>query len=141
MSGESIWGSIRDLDHINVRLADLPDECGHGVLVRQPDGQVWILLGQHLPQRDRRAILAHELEHLRRGSVRFEGAPPAWDAVVAKEERQVDQVVADRLVPLEELRAFVEQRGSLEEPVTVDCVAEAFDVPDWVARHACMRAV
>lgn len=138
---ESVWGSIRDLDHINVRVTDLPEHAGDGVLVRKPDGRVWILLGQHLPQRDRRAVLAHELEHLRRGSVRFDGSPPTWDAVVAKEERQVDQIVADRLVPLDELRAFVARRGSLDEPVTVDCVAEAFEVPRWVAREACARAV
>ena len=137
---ESIWGSIRDHDHINVRVTDLPEHAGDGVLVRQPDGRVWILLGQHLPQRDRRAVLAHELEHLRRGSVRYDGAPATWDAVVAREEIAVDREVARRLVPLEELRAFVSRRASLGECVTVNCVAEAFDVPLWVAREACALA-
>lgn len=134
-----VWRSIAHRDDINVRTAQLPAEVGGGVLVRR-DGSVWILLDAHLPAHERRAVLAHELEHLDRGSVRFDGSPPAWDAVVAREELRVDRAVARRLVPLEALRAFVAQRSTLGEPVTACCVAEAFEVPTWVARVACEMA-
>jgi hypothetical protein len=137
---EGVWRSIRHRDDIQVRLAHLPDEVGGGTLIRR-GGQVWILLDADRPAHERRAILAHELEHLARGSVRYDGAPPTWDAIVAREERQVDQAVARRLVPVEALRAFVAQRSSLGEAVTVGCVAEAFDVPVSVARLACELAV
>jgi hypothetical protein len=134
-----VWRSIRERDDINVRVAQLPDEVGGGVLVRRGD-RVWILLDAGRPAHERRAILAHELEHLARGSMRFDGSPPTWDAVVAREEQRVDRAVARRLVPLEQLRAFVAARSSMDEPVTAGCVADAFDVPVWVARMACELA-
>lgn len=138
---ESIWGSIRDSDHVHVRLRpDLPADCGGGAVVRRPDGQIWILIDADLPQPERRAVLAHELEHVRRGSMRFDDAPASWDVVIAREERRIDRAVAQRLVPLEELRAFVAQRRSIEVPVTASCVAEAFDVPLRVAQDACEMA-
>jgi hypothetical protein len=136
---EGVWRSIRHRDDIQVRLADLPEEVGGGVLVRR-GGLVWILLDADRPAHERRAILAHELEHLRRGSCRFDGAPDTWADVVAREEQLVDRAVARRLVPIEALRAFVAQRSSLGEPVTAGCVAEAFEVPVWVARMACELA-
>lgn len=137
---EGVWRSIAHRDDINVRLARLPDEVGGGILVRR-GGRVWILLDAGRPAHERRAILAHELEHLDRGSMRFNGSPPAWEAVVAREELRIDRAVARRLVPLDHLRAFVAQRSSLGEPVTAGCVAEAFDVPMGVARLACELAV
>lgn len=137
---ESIWSSIADHHHINVRLhRSMPDGC-EGALVRMPDGEVWILIDAHLPAHERRAVLAHELEHLRRGSVRFDGAPASWDAVIAREELAVDRAVAHRLVPLDELRSFVAQASTLDQPVTALDVALEFDVPLWVARHACEQA-
>lgn len=138
---ESIWGSIRDCDHIHIRLRpDLPADCGGGVVVREPHGEVWILLEAQLPPHERRAVLAHELEHLSRGSMRSDRAPSSWGVVIAREERRVDRAVARRLVPVDELCAFVAQRRSIGEPVTVTCVAEAFDVPLRVARRACEMA-
>ncbi len=136
---QGVWRSIAHRNDIQVRLAQLPDECGGGVLVRR-DGLVWILLDGERPAHERRAILAHELEHLERGSVRFDGAPAGWEVVVAKEEQRVDRAVARRLVPLKALRAFVAQQSGLGEPVTAGCVAETFDVPVWVARLACELA-
>lgn len=140
MAGE-VWRSIAHRDDIHVRLTrELPLEVGGGVLVRKTDGNVWILLDAHLPAHERRAVLAHELEHLDRGSVRYEGSPATWDFVVAQEERRIDSCVAERLVPLDELRVFAAARCSTGEHVTVDDVAEAFDVPVWVARRACELA-
>lgn len=138
---ENVWRSIRDQDHIHVRvIGRLPQECGGGCVVRRPGGQVWILLDAALSATERRAVLAHELVHLERGSCRYEGSPASWDAVVAKEERMVDRTVAERLVPLGELRDFAAARAEVEA-VTAHDVAEAFGVPIWVAREACERAV
>lgn len=140
MMAEGIWRSIRDHDHIHVRIVSLPESCGGGCLVRRTNGHAWILLDAALTATERRAVLAHELVHLERGSCRYDGAPATWDAVVAREERMVDRTVAERLVPLAELRDFAAARAELDA-VTADDVAEAFAVPIWVAREACERAV
>ncbi len=138
---ENVWRSIAHRDDIHVRLSrHLPGEVGGGVLVRKTDGNIWILLDAHLPAHERRAVLAHELEHLARGSVRFVGSPTTWDSVIVQEERRVDRNVARRLVPIDDLRAFVAARCSTGESVTAADVAEAFDVPVWVARCACEMA-
>lgn len=81
---EGVRRSIAHRGHVHVRLVELPDEVGGGVLHRRSSGQVWILLDGCRPVDERRALLAHELEHLERGSVRFDGAPATWDAVVAR---------------------------------------------------------
>lgn len=133
------WRSIADLDHIHVRLVDLPESAGGGALIRLEHGDVWILLDRALTRPDRRAVLAHELEHLRRGSCRWDGAPASWAAVVAGEERAIDRAVAQQLVPLDELRAFAGRRSTVQA-VTAECVAEEFDVPVSVAREACRLA-
>lgn len=137
---EGVWRSIAHRDDINVRETSLPSDCGGGVLARLGGGEVWILLDRARSPEERRAILAHELEHLHRGTVRWHDAPPAWTAVVTREELRIDRAVARRLVPLEALRAFVAQRSTLGEPVTAACVAEAFEVPVAIARLACELA-
>lgn len=137
---QGVWRSIAHRDDIHVRVVELPDECGGGVLSRRHGGQVWILLDGRRPAHERRAILAHELEHLARGSVRFDGAPPGWDFIVAREEGRVDQAVAERLVPDEELQAFVRRCLSIDAYVTALDVADEFGVPVEIAERACRRA-
>lgn len=136
---QGVWRSIADRDDIHVRLSPLPDVCGGGALVHRADGRVWILLHEGLSAVERRAVLLHELVHLERGSVRYDDAPPAWEAVVAREEETVDSIVAERLVPEEELRAFVRRCLSIEDYVTALDVAEEFGVPVDVAERACRR--
>ncbi len=95
-----------------------------------------IVLDRQLGRRDRRSQLAHELVHHERGgSPAYEGQPPSWAAVVAREELLVDRVVARRLVPAAALEAFVRARMELG-PVTADDVAEEFDVGELVAATA-----
>lgn len=63
--------------------------------------------------------------------------PSSWDAVVARRETQIDRVVADRLVPRDELITFIEQRMTVEcDGVTIHEVADEFEVPDQVAERA-----
>lgn len=137
---EGVWRTLPDRDDVHVRVTSLPAACGGGVLVRLDHGEVWILIDADRPAVERRAILAHELEHLDRGSARWPGAPESWDAVVAREERRVDDRVAGRLVPEQELQAFVRRCLSIDEYVTALDVAEHFEVPVDVAERACRRA-
>lgn len=123
-----------------VRVTDLPVDCGGGTVVRRASGTVWILLDRSLSDTQRRTVLLHELVHLERGSVRHDGAPAAWEAVVAREEETVENIVADRLVPVGDLRAFVRRCLSIEDYVTALDVAHEFGVPVDVAERACRRA-
>ncbi len=91
-----------------------------------------VLIDRSLPAPERRAALAHELVHLERGAV--PRAAPGW--VVAKEERWVDRIATQRLVPAAELRRFVEARSSVG-PVSASDVAEQFEVSLPVAIRAC----
>lgn len=52
----------------------------------------------------------------------------------------MDREVARRLVPPDELAAFLIQRGSVGEAVTTADIAELFDVPEWVAAIALWAA-
>lgn len=134
--GWSPWAEVGGLPHVQVRHVDLPDEVGGGALVRRGP-TVWILLDQDLPQDERRAVLAHELEHLRRGpSSRCVDMPSGWDDVIAREEISVDRAVARRLVPLDELAVFVDRVIELGEPVGAAAVMEEFGVPVDVAHLA-----
>jgi hypothetical protein len=56
--------------------------------------------------------------------------------VVAREERLVDDEVARRLVPAEELQLVCERADGLGECLTPHDVAAAFEVPESVARRA-----
>jgi hypothetical protein len=96
------------------------------------DGQSTILLDSRLDRRQRRATLGHELVHEERGIPTI-GVP---EALATKEEAIVRRITAERLVPVDELRAFALARAELG-PVMVSDVAEEFDVPEHVARVAC----
>lgn len=137
---ERVWRSIAHRDDIHVRITELPDACGGGALIRRTDGSVWILLDERLPATERRAVLLHELVHLERGTARCEGAPSTWEAVVAREEQRVDDIVAERLVPEDELRQFVARCLDLGHAVVARDVADEFEVPVEVAKRACRRA-
>ncbi len=100
-------------------------------------GGCTITLSSALDRRERNAVLAHELVHAERGGgIDYVGAPPAWAAVVAREEQCVDRVTACRLVPTAELREFARARTSTGDAVTAVDVMEEWDVPDWVAWDA-----
>ena len=58
------------------------------------------------------------------------GMPDSWRAVVARDERQVDAEVARRLVPPDELAAWL---TATEGPVGPLEVADEWDVPIAVA--------
>lgn len=81
--------------------------------------------------------MAHELVHDERGGGCHRADLPAhMRPEVAREERRVDDIVAARLVPLDDLEAFVAATVDAGDAVTAGDVAEAFEVPFEVADRA-----
>lgn len=85
------WRVLRSLPEWTVRFVDLPDGMLGGT---DHEGRV-IYLARGLTQAQRRATLAHELQHVDRGPV-----PPA---LVELDEAEVDQAAARELIPLASL--------------------------------------
>lgn len=80
------WQNIPD--DVTVVIADLPD----GLLGFCDPGMRTIWIRRGLRQRQRRAVLHHECEHLRRG-----GVCQHWCTM---EERSVEEATARALIPL-----------------------------------------
>lgn len=88
----------------------------------------------------RRCLLAHELVHDERGGgCHADYMPPSWRAVVRREEAWVNNIVADRLVPPQELQALCHRAVERGEAVTARDVADEFDVTEEVAERALAR--
>lgn len=116
------WRALCGAPELELALVPLPAKAGGGLYLPQPGGWVAILIDDSLGRRDRNAALAHELCH---------------HELDGGKEAVVRRRVAERLVPLDELRAFIEARVSPElEGVTVREIADEFDVPESVARRA-----
>lgn len=94
-----------------------------------------IYLDPRLDQTERRCALMHELVHEERGI----GFPDATAATMQREEETVRRETAVRLVPLDDLAAFVRARSEID-PVTARCVADEYEVTIAVALEA-MRAL
>jgi hypothetical protein len=134
---ENPWAELRRREHIVFALEPLPHSTGGAIYARWPDGEALVVIDPALGRRERRAALAHELIHDERGGgADSAGIPASWRAVVARDEHQVDDEVARRLVPLDQLRAFVDRCLDFAVGVDVVEVAEAFDVPESVAERA-----
>ena len=110
---------------------DLPE--GTEAISAGGDGRPVLVVTRSLGRRLREAALAHELVHHERGPC---SCTATWDYVCNKEERKVDRIVADRMLPGGEVLAFAQRRAELGEPTTVTDLAEEFDVAEWVAEIA-----
>lgn len=118
--GWDVWRALRDREHVVFARADLPDVLGGAVL--WPRGQqAALLVDRSLSRLERLVACAHELTH---------------DDLPGATEAQVDDEVARRLVPLDELHAMQEIAVLNDLPMEVWQVAEKFDVPDHVAERA-----
>lgn len=128
------WRALRRRERARLHFRSVHPSAGRGY-VEVRDGVEQIYLDHRLDRVERNATLAHELIHLERG------VPPVGcpDLLRAKEEATVRRETARRLVPLDELAAFVRARAELGG-VTVADVAEEFEVPPDVALEA-MRMV
>lgn len=112
---------LRARPHLQLRWADLPTGV-RGLFVS--DGT--IVLDVALNREQRNATLLHELIHAERGVT----------GNARTDERGVDDEVARRLVPLDELAALKEIAELNELTVDVWMVAERWDVPVAVAERA-----
>jgi hypothetical protein len=122
------WKALRAREDIRLEWDTLDN--ARGLAIVDFDGPL-IVLDHRLRRRDRKAVLAHELVHLERELL----PRGASEHAVAREEEAVNQEVARRLVPLEELAVFVASRTTIGDVTSRD-VADEFDVPNRVAIRA-----
>ncbi|MCB1017597.1 MAG: ImmA/IrrE family metallo-endopeptidase [Acidimicrobiales bacterium] len=131
-----VWRELRQRPHIDFALVDMPPGAPAAVYARRGDRAV-VLIDRALPPAERLAALAHELVHDERGgSGHVDGMPPSLGDVVAREERRVDRIVAERLIPRDRLEQLVETRSEIEGHICPLVVAEEFGVPERVAHDA-----
>jgi Zn-dependent peptidase ImmA (M78 family) len=130
---------LNERSHLIYERMELPAAAGGGLY--WPVGRYAAILIDRRERRvRRRCLVAHELVHDERfGGCDAEYMPACWDAVVMREEGWVDDIVADRLVPARELRAFCERIADLGMGVTAADVAAEFDVTEEVAQRALAR--
>lgn len=134
-TGYNPWRDLRGRTDIWLRFAALPGPF-HGAYGRRGD-RAAIVINSRLGRRQRNAVLAHELIHDERGGgCDAPGMPDSWQPVVARDEAAVDDEVARRLVPLDELGSFCRAEVTLGHGVSASDVAEYFDVPEEVAARA-----
>jgi hypothetical protein len=130
------WQALREREHLVFALERLPAGTGGAVYARR-QARGAIVIDPGLGRRQRKAALAHELVHEERGGgCDHPGMLPTWHPVVGRDENAVQDEVARRLVPLDELLAFCRRQAEVEGAVEAWEVAEEFDVPDTVARRA-----
>lgn len=106
------WRAFRDLAHITLRWAHLPD----GVLGVTDFEAGTVTLAHGMNQAERRCTIAHETQHVVRGPV------PAY--LRAREEREVDRCSARLLLPdvkvIGEALAWAVSVGEAAEELWVD---------------------
>jgi hypothetical protein len=129
------WDALRERTDIVVAVRSLPSGVNGAYQAR--GNRRAIVLATSLDGAGRTATLAHELVHDERGGgAAFHGQPASWSPVVARDERQVEDEVARRLVPPADLARLWERARSLGGTLGPSEVAAAFDVPPSLAAHA-----
>lgn len=128
------WKTLKATPEVMLRMERLDDSLGGGCYVPDPvTGLGLIKLDRRLTQRERNAVLAHELWHHERGGGCND---PAADRV---ECRRIWRLVAEDQVPDDELRVLwveAERSGRTIGPAEV---AERFGTTEEVAVLAMRR--
>lgn len=135
MPGWRPWQELRRRSHIRLTYARMHPSRGR--IEDRGDGLRTITLDPRLDRIGRNAALAHELVHDEFDLLWPRDTPAA---IIEKGEHFVRGVTADRLVPEDELRRFVEARSEFEG-ITSVAVAAEFEVPVDVAHLALLRMV
>lgn len=132
MAAWNPWAALRALEEISVVFRRLPR--GMRGCIGQRGVSAVIVIDDRLGQLERNAVLAHELVHYERnGGAWHAGQPPTWAAVVARDEAAVDDEVARRLIPPDELARYVDGRVDLGDAVMPWEIADEFGVPERIA--------
>jgi hypothetical protein len=129
MVGMDRWNPWDALGDTTIELTVAPLEGERGRWTRTSSGDR-IVLDATLDEQSRREVLAHELVHAERGV----GWPAATASTMEVEEERVWRTALRRLVPEDEVRRFVTRRLTVG-PVTIDDVAEEFDLSPTAARR------
>lgn len=114
------WADLRRRSHIVFARVPLPKVLGGGYYEKRRSGTA-LLIDHDLDQMGRLDVVAHELTH--------EDMP--WAT-----EDQVDDEVARRLVPFDDLSGMWQVALVNDLSIEVWQIAEKFDVPDHVAERA-----
>lgn len=126
-----MWNQLMgeaDAAGVVVVLCSLPPEVRPGVYWPR-DGRHYILIEHGLDEPLRSAVLAHELEHYRRGGgADADGMPDYWWPCVAREEARVRAAAARRSVDLDDLADLLEAAEMFGHYVTVADVADDYQV-------------
>lgn len=131
------WRDLRSRAHITFGLVDLPDECNGGVYVRRGDGRACILIDRRTTPTQRRCILAHELIHDEDPTaMRCDVMPDDWHCVVARAECRIDDEVARRLVPIDQLAEYADAVAMNGLVASAADVAAVFNVTEHIAERA-----
>ncbi len=129
------WRALKALTRVTLEWELLPAGV-RGLYCPEPDGTATIVLDARLGRVQRNATLAHEVVHAERGIVDLDGCPSTMAVLDWREEVRVDDEVARRLVPLEDLAAVVDSLVDMGLGVEPWQIANTFDVPDRVAERA-----
>lgn len=146
------WAALGARPHIELRFDEVARLLGGGLYASRA-GRAVIAIDPDLVGPERTAALAHELVHDERrhgdgggragwvvmsldGPEPIGGGVDGFEVLAAREEAIVGAIVADRLVPPDELDRLVDGLVGLGLGVGVDDVVEAFGVPRAVARAA-----
>lgn len=124
---------LRDRPEIEFALCELPPGV-NAIYARKGDARA-IMVNRDLPPAERLAALAHELVHDERGHAGHHPEHPDWAPCVAREENRVEDIVAGRLLPPDELAVYVDVAAEFEA-VTAETVAWEFDVPVTIAQRS-----
>jgi hypothetical protein len=125
------WRALRERPHIIFAREPLPAACGGAVIAWAAESTL-IVVDDALGLDERRVALAHELVHDERGSM-----PAGADAVmIAREERRVEDEVARRLAPVEDLALLAFEADAAGAGWTAADVAERLGVTPEVVERA-----
>lgn len=133
------WAELTAREHLIYDRMPVPKAAG-GAIYWPVDDHALIAIDPREGRVRRRCLLAHELVHDERsGGCYADFMPATWRAVVRREEGWVDDIVADRLVPPDELRALCDRAIDSGEALTAADVMLEFDVTEQVAARALRR--
>lgn len=130
------WETLKQRRHLTFERRVLPPGMSAAFLPLT-DLLGAIVIDQGLHRIERCEALAHELVHEERGGGACRrGVPPMLEVLASRDEAQVDDEVARRLIPLDELEAFCVRHAEVYGGVSAQDVAGEFERTPELAQRA-----